>query len=134
MSKSSSLDNGSSQQRKILLIDDEPDICVTYKTILEGAGYQCIVYTDPVKALQEFKANYYDLIVLDVKMPALNGCEFFKKIREHSTINMFFITAAKEYFDKLRKEQYPELADVSFVQKPVTNEELIHIVDKSFAS
>jgi two-component SAPR family response regulator len=66
--------------------------------------------------LQEFKAGYYDLIVLDVKMPVLNGCEFFKKVREHdSEINMFFITAAKEYFDKLRKEQYPELRDIFVV-------------------
>jgi hypothetical protein len=47
---------------------------------------------------------------------------------------MFFVTVDKEYFDKLRKEQYPELADIFFVQKAITNEDLIHIVDKFFAS
>jgi len=105
-----------SNMTKILLVDDEQDICLTYKTVLEEAGYQCVAYTDPVTALREFKRNYYDLIVLDAKMPQLNGYEFFKKIREQdNAIRMFFITAAKEYFDTLRREQYPEIGDIYIV-------------------
>jgi DNA-binding response OmpR family regulator len=48
------------QINKILLVDDEADHCLTYQGILHGAGFECIPYTDPVKALQEFKPNYYD--------------------------------------------------------------------------
>jgi CheY-like chemotaxis protein len=124
-----------SNKTKILLVDDEQDICLTYKTVLEEADYQCVAYTDPVTALQEFKLNYYDLIVLDAKMPQLNGYEFFKKIREQdNAIRMFFITAAKEYFDTLRREQYPEIGDIYIVSKPITNDYLICIVDRFFSS
>jgi CheY-like chemotaxis protein len=124
-----------SNKTKILLVDDEQDICLTYKTVLEEADYQCVAYTNPVTALQEFKRNYYDLIVLDAKMPQLNGYEFFKKIREQdNAIRMFFITAAKEYFDTLRREQYPEIGDIYIVSKPITNDYLIRIVDRFFSS
>jgi PleD family two-component response regulator len=63
----------SSRNKKIrvLLVDDEPDICMVYQIVLEDAGYECISYTDSVKALQEFRPTYYDLILLDIKMPVL---------------------------------------------------------------
>jgi PleD family two-component response regulator len=71
-----------SRKKRILLVDDEPDICMVYQMVLEDAGYECIPYTDPVKALKEFRPNYHDVILLDIKMPVLNGFELCKKIRE----------------------------------------------------
>jgi CheY-like chemotaxis protein len=65
--------------RRILLVDDEPDLCMVYQIVLEDAGYECHPYTDPVKALQQFKPYFYDLILLDIKMPVLNGFELCKK-------------------------------------------------------
>ena len=50
--------------KRILLVYDEPDICLIYQMVLEDAGYQCTSYTDPVQALQEFKPAYYDLILI----------------------------------------------------------------------
>ena len=61
--------NNQTKRNRILLVDDEPDICTLYQMVLEDAGYQCISYTDPVKALQQFRPNYYDLILLDIIMP-----------------------------------------------------------------
>jgi len=51
-----------------ILVDDEPDTCMVYQMTLEDAGYECISYTDPVKALQEFRLAYYNLILLGIKM------------------------------------------------------------------
>jgi PleD family two-component response regulator len=52
------------KKKKVLLVDDEPDTCMVYQMTLEDAGYECISYTDPVNALQEFRPAYYDLILL----------------------------------------------------------------------
>jgi DNA-binding response OmpR family regulator len=55
------------------VVDDEPDISTVYQMVLEDADYECKAYTDSLKALREFRTNYYDLILLDIKMPVLNG-------------------------------------------------------------
>jgi DNA-binding response OmpR family regulator len=100
---------------------------------LEDAGFECISYTDSVKALQEFRPNYYDLILLDIKMPVLDGVELCKKIREvDKSIGIIFITSSGEFYKKVREERYPELINynnIKYIQKPIANEELIKVVN-----
>jgi two-component system catabolic regulation response regulator CreB/two-component system response regulator ChvI len=121
-------------RNRILLVDDEADICMIYQMVLEDtSSYECKQYTDPVKALKEFRPNYYDLILLDIKMPVLNGFELCKKIREvDKTVQIIFITAAEESFYKnFVKQYYPQLSNdinIKYVQKPIGNEELLQIV------
>ena len=101
--------------------------------VLEDAGYECISYIDPVKALKDFRIDYYDLILLDIKMPVLNGFELCKKIIElDRTVHIVFITAAEEYYEQFRTQHYP--GKINYIQKPVTNEELVQIVDKVVAN
>src|SRR3982751_453295 len=76
------LHNQTRRSKRILLVDDEPDICMVYQIVLQDAGFECIPYTDSVNAQQDFRPNYYDLILLDIIMPMLDGLEFCKKIRE----------------------------------------------------
>jgi CheY-like chemotaxis protein len=115
---------------RILLVDDEPDLCMVYQIILEAAGYECLPYTDPVKALQQFKPYFYDLILLDIKMPVLNGFELCKKIIElDKTVHIIFITASEAYYEQFRSQNYPELRKINYIQKPVGNEELIRVLD-----
>jgi len=118
----------------VLLVDDEQDTCLVYQIVLEDAGYQCVSYTDSVKALQEFKPHFYDLVILDIKMPVLNGFELCRKIREvDSTIEIIFITALSEHYRKVRQQQqpYPEFINATtYMQKPVENEALVQIVDR----
>jgi CheY-like chemotaxis protein len=122
-------------KKRVLLVDDEPDICMIYQMVLEDAGYECVSYIDPVKALQQFRPNYYDLVLLDVKMPILNGFELCKKIREvDRTVHIIFITAAEAYYEKFRTQHYPELSKVNYIQKPIGNEELVQIVDRIVAN
>jgi DNA-binding response OmpR family regulator len=130
------LHNQTARRRKrILLVDDEHDICMVYQIVLEDAGYECISYTDSVKALKEFRPNYYDLILLDIKMPILNGFELCKKIREiDKTVHIIFITASEAYYEKFRGSHFPELSKVNYIQKPIGNEELVQIVNMIIAN
>jgi CheY-like chemotaxis protein len=101
-------------KRRILLVDDEPDHCMIYQIVLEDAGYECVSYTDSVYALKEFKPNYYyDLIILDIKMPKLDGFALCEKIRElDKAVPMTFITASEEYYQNFRKQYYPKIGKV----------------------
>ncbi|HEY6885902.1 MAG TPA: response regulator [Nitrososphaeraceae archaeon] len=123
------------KKKRILVVDDEIDICMVYQIILQDAGYECISYTDSVKALQEFKPNYYDLILLDIKMPLLNGFELCKKIREiDKTVHIIFITASEAYYEKFRGQHFPEIGKINYIQKPIGNQELVQIVNTVVAN
>ena len=129
------LHNKKKMKKKILLVDDEIDICIVYQIVLQDAGYECVSYTDSLKALQEFKSNYYDLILLDIKMPVLNGFELCKKIREvDKTIHIIFITASEAYYEKFRSQHFPDLGKINYIQKPIGNNELVQIVDSIVAN
>src|SRR5919197_615606 len=120
------------RKKRILLVDDEPDICMVYQIVLQDAGYECIPYTNSVKALKEFRPNYYDLILLDIKMPVLNGFELCKKIREiDKIVHIIFITASEAYYEKFRRQQ---LGKINYIQKPIGNEELVRLVDMIIAN
>jgi len=127
--------NNQKKKKRILVVDDEIDICIVYQIVLQDAGYECVSYTDSVKALQEFRSNYYDLILLDIKMPVLNGFELCKKIIElDKTVHIVFITASEEYYEKFRSQHFPELGKINYIQKPIGNEELIQIVSMIIAT
>jgi DNA-binding response OmpR family regulator len=129
------LHNQTTRRKRILVVDDEYDICMVYQMVLHDAGFECISYIDPVKALKEFRPFYYDLILLDIKMPVLNGFELCKKIIElDKTVHIIFITASEEYYEKFRSEHFPELGKINYIQKPIGNEELIRIVNMIIAN
>ncbi len=89
-----------------------------------------MLYTDSVKALREFRTNYYNLILLDIKMPVLNGFELCKKVREvDEAVHIIFITASEAYYKKFRNEYFPELTKINYIQKPISNDELVQIVN-----
>jgi CheY-like chemotaxis protein len=117
----------------ILLIDDELDITLTIKGILEDAGFKVDSYNDPLLVLNNYKANFYDLIILDILMPKMNGFELYVKIREKDPkVKFCFLTASEFYYEKFRKKYSSELVKLLdkefFIQKPIKNEDLIKYV------
>jgi|SRR5919198_2690397 CheY-like chemotaxis protein len=131
------LNNQTRRRNRILLVDDEPDVCTAYQMVLEDAGYECITYTDSVKALQEFRPYYYDLILVDIKMPVLNGFELCKKMVElDKAVHIIFITASELFYKSIREKHYHELVNnnVNYIRKPIENEELIQIINTTIAA
>ena len=124
------------EKRRILVIDNDSDICTVYQMVLQDEGYDCDSYTDSVKALQEFKAGYYDLILLDLKMPGLSGFDLCKKIREFDKIvKIFFVTgsSSQAFFEKITQDQDPLLKDIDYIQKPIANHELVSVIRNAFS-
>jgi two-component system, OmpR family, response regulator ChvI len=89
---------------KLMAVDDEPDITFTLKKELEQSGFSLDVFNDPIVALSYFKPGYYDLILLDVKMPKLNGFELYQEInKKDKKVKACFITAYELYYESLKK-------------------------------
>jgi two-component system, OmpR family, response regulator ChvI len=112
--------------RKILIVDDEPDITSTFDMILELNGFEVDSYNDPLLALSNFKPNTYGLALLDIRMPKMDGFELYKKIRDiDSKIEVCFITAFEDYREEF-KESFPELKEAKyFIRKPKAVEDLV---------
>jgi CheY-like chemotaxis protein len=119
--------------KRILIVDDDPDITLTFKKGLESENensggkifFQVFTYNDPLLALAEFKINFYDLLLLDVNMPKLNGFEFSEKILELDlNVRVCYISAGEMNIEALR-EQYKSLSIGCFITKPVTIENFV---------
>ena len=110
---------------RILLVDDDIDHLTTFTMILEEAGYSVDKCTGSDAALLEFKPNYYNLSVLDYRMPSLNGLGLYKRIREiDQTAKVLIITAA---FEELNEDvdNQTQQDNVRVIRKPVSNGELL---------
>jgi DNA-binding response OmpR family regulator len=117
--------------KKILVVDDEPDLTMLCKMILEDEGFSVDAFTDSLLALEYFKPNFYDLLILDIKMPGLDGFELYKKIKElDAHVNICFLTASEMYYEKYRENEYSFLDKNLFIHKPIENEELIKKINK----
>ena len=115
--------------KKILLVDDEPDVTYTIKKIVEDNGYKVDSFNDPILALNSYKSNFYDLVILDIKMPKMDGFELYTKIREKDPkVKICFLTASEMFYEKFREtrsELSKAIGENYFIQKPIKNEELI---------
>jgi len=113
-----------SGNNRILLVDDEPDVIFTFKKGLEAHGFVVDAFKDPVLALSNFKPGTYDLLLLDVKMPQMNGFELYEKIKKiDSGVKACFITANEVYYESLR-EIFPTM-DLDCYIKPIQIEDLV---------
>jgi two-component system, OmpR family, response regulator ChvI len=113
------------RRQKILVVDDEIDAALPIKLILSSHGYDVEVYTNPKKALASFKTDYYDLILLDVRMPEMNGFELYRELKLlDKKCKICFITAFESYYESLT-EFFPKLDVKCFIRKPVSSHVLI---------
>ena len=108
----------------IFLVDDEPDIANSLRLGLERKGFKVDVYTDPAEALAKYKPHYYDLLLIDIRMPKLNGFELVREIRKvDEESEVWFLTAFEVYYEEFKK-MFPNLDIKSFIRKPVSLTEL----------
>jgi DNA-binding NtrC family response regulator len=118
------------RKKKIFIVDDESDICLTLANVLEGDRFVVDTFDDPILALENFRKDSYDLVILDIKMKKMDGLELYKEIKKiDHKVKVCFLTASK-FNNKAFKEVLSDLEKNQFIQKPIQNEELINIINK----
>jgi len=121
-------------KKRILIVDDEPDVNLILKMVLEGNGFQVDTFDTPLLALEYFRKGLYNLVILDIKMPKMNGFELYREIRKiDEKIRTCFLTAGETY-DPVYADISNQLDANCFIRKPIENQELINhinwIIDK----
>ena len=118
--------------KRILMVDDDPDITLTFKKGLEAENeksskifFKVDSCNNPLQALSEFKPDYYDLILIDINMPRMDGIELASKILElDANVKICLVTAGEANIEVLR-ELYPTRDIGCFIKKPVTIDYLV---------
>ena len=119
------------KNNRILIVDDEDDINLLFKMVLEDNGFKVDTFNDPLIALQNFTAGSYDLLLLDMLMPKMNGFELYQKIRIlDDKVKICFLTASGINHEEFRKRAVSVASienDIEncFFIKPIENEELV---------
>ena len=111
---------------RVMIVDDEQDITTIFKIGLENNQFIVTTFNDPVEAFSEFRPGLYDLLILDIRMPGMNGFQLYRKIRDvDNKVKVCFLTA----FDESRGEfrtSFPFLEEVKcYLKKPITVRDLV---------
>ena len=92
---------------------------------LQDEGFDVYTYNDPLEALSKFRPNFYDLLLVDINMPRIDGIELSRQILElDANVKICFITAGEANIEVLR-ELYPTRGIGCYIKKPVTIEQLV---------
>ena len=123
---------GKERKRKILVVEDEPDNTSIFSMGLEDGGFEVDAFTDPLLALSTFKAGKkYDLLILDIKMPDMNGFELYEEIRKiNNKVKACFLTAFGEGYTEEFGRRFSSSPNVSFIRKPIRVDDLVKKVNE----
>ena len=114
----------------IMLVDDEPDINAAFSVVLKRRGYDVDTFENPLIALEKLKPGFYGLIILDVKMPQMDGFQLYREIKKvDKKAKICFLTASELYYENFRKEKFTSLDKELFIIKPISNAELLKKIE-----
>jgi PleD family two-component response regulator len=111
------------RMKRILLVDDEYDISLAMKLVLEENGFKVDSFTGASEALENFRTGLYDLVILDVKMPEMDGFSLYEKIKKlDDKVVICFLTAADyAYYEISKKSILASTKIVSFINQWTMN-------------
>jgi CheY-like chemotaxis protein len=119
--------------KKILLVDNEVDITYALTNALENYGFNIEAFNDPILALNSYNNNFYDLVILDIKMPKMDGFELYNKIREKDPqVKICFLTASELFYEEFRKARFllsEKIGEEYFIQKPIKTDDLVQKIN-----
>jgi DNA-binding response OmpR family regulator len=118
-------------RNRILVVDDEPDLTEIFTMALEYHGFLVDSFNDSQEALSKYEPGLYDLVILDIKMPKIDGFELYHEIKKKdNNANVCFLTASELYYEEFRKKEYCAIDRSLFIRKPIQNDELVKQITK----
>jgi DNA-binding response OmpR family regulator len=115
--------------KRVLVVDDESDVCFVVQKVLGDNGWVVDSYKDPLLALSKFKAHSYSLVILDIRMPELNGFALYREIKRlDKKVRVCFLTAGEMYYGD--SDIFSSLPVNHFIRKPIENEQLIKKINE----
>jgi len=116
------------------VVNDEADINTTVRQVLEDRGFKVDSYEDPHLALENFKRRYYDLVIIDSKMPQMDGFAFYKEVKAlDKKVKTCFLTAAELQSEHYSDAALPSLPANCFIRIPIENERLLERIEEIMA-
>ena len=122
-------------KRRILAIGDEPDITLMLRLGLEDGGFDVDAFSDPELALSSFRPGLYDLVLIDIMMPKMDGFALYEQLKKVDPgIKVCFLTASEMYHEENRGIEHCALNKDLFLQKPISTDDLIMEVNRKINS
>src|ERR687895_2979539 len=111
---------------RVMIVDDEQDITTVFKMGLENNQFIVTTFNDPIEALSRFKPGLFDLLILDIRMPGMNGFQLYHKIRDiDDKVKVCFLTAFEEARGEFNSS-FPFLEEIKcYLRKPITVHDLV---------
>ena len=120
---------------RILLVDNEEDIAFGFKIGLEDNGFKVDAFNDPRLALSNFKPGSYDILLLDIRMPKMDGFELCQEIKKiDNKVKVCFMTAFDELYFQQFKKLFPMMDTGCFIRKPISIDDLAAEVNAKLSS
>jgi two-component system, OmpR family, response regulator ChvI len=127
--------SSNNKKKRILFVDDKPDLTSLLEIALERVGFDVDTFNDPSLVLKSFRPSLYDLIILDIIMPKIDGFELYEQIKKVDPgVKICFLTASEMHREELRKEKYCDLDKELFLQMPMPIKEIIREINKRLSS
>ena len=122
------VNNNNNKSRRILLVDNETDNTSLFRMVLEDHGFAVDVFNDSPLALSNFKPGFYELLILDIRMPKMDGFELCREIRKQDDkVKVCFLTASEMYNDNLRTSlQELDQDGRCFISKPIGLDDFVN--------
>jgi two-component system, OmpR family, response regulator ChvI len=120
--------------KRIAIVDDEPDITNVLKKGLERNGFTVDTFNDPQAALASIPPRYYDLVIIDIRMPRINGFDLYRQLKKRdSAVKVCFLTSFQIYCEEFRM-LFPKIDVKAFNRKPVRISNLVNQINAAITS
>ena len=129
------------RKKRIMTVDDDRDVVLCLDKVLQETGlFEVDGFTDPQHALSSFKPGTYDLVILDIRMPQMDGFELYKKIKLlDKNVDICFLTAVNDFneYKVVHRDMTDEIAkndDLCIIDKPADTQQLIEKINKAIGT
>lgn len=120
------------KKKTVLIIDDEPDACIYFSSVLEDNGYETIIAYSAEEGLSKIKTSPPDLITLDISMPEKSGVKLYNELRMDEAgrnIPVIIITGVSDDYRDFISKDNPVPPPEGYLSKPIDTEELLNMVE-----